>query len=181
MTSTILRTLTCATTLMLVTACGRDEARVAADTLANTTGMSSGMNGGMAGGTSGGTLANDAGTAGTTGTATAGEVDVEEITLGRSVGTDGKISDKTDEFRATDEIVAVVETDDDASGQELVARWTYRETEQLVEEQRQTVAAGDDARTTFRLKKSSAWPAGKYTLRILHNGREVRSSDFSVK
>jgi hypothetical protein len=119
-------------------------------------------------GTSAGTLASD-------------DVDVESLDLGRTVGTDGKIADKTDEFRPTDAIVAVVETDDNAAGKELIARWTYGDNDQLVEEQRQTIAAGNDVRTTFKLTKPTAWPTGKYHVRIIANGKERKSEEFSVK
>lgn len=166
------RTLTCATAaLLLATACGdrnENDNAIAGDSAAMTTGAS------------GGTLTNEPTTSANTG-ATVGEVDVEDVSLGRTIGSDGKISDKTDEFRTTDEIIAVVETDDNAAGQELVARWMYRETQQVVAEQREVVASGEDARTTFRLTKSSAWPAGKYTLQIMHAGRELNSTDFTVK
>ena len=153
-----------AATLLLATACGdrdRDETAVIADSTAYGATM----------------RADSAGAAGTL----AGDIDIESVDLGRSVGADGKISDGTDEFRTNDVIIAVVETDDDASGKELVARWTYGDNHQLVEEQRQTVAAGEDARTQFKLTKGGAWPAGKYTLHILHNGREVEKKEFSVK
>jgi hypothetical protein len=161
MTNFSIRTLTCATAAMLVaTACGDRRDRDMA--------MRGDTMGGITTGTSAGTLAN-------------AEIDIDDLSLGRSVGTDGKIRDKTDEFRTNDDIVAVVETDDGAAGQELVARWTYRETQQVVEEQRQVVAGGDDARTTFRLRKASAWPAGNYSVQIMHNGREVKSKDFTVR
>ena len=116
-----------------------------------------------------------------TGTVASDEVDIEGLELGRAVGTDGKITDKTNDFRPADDIVAVVETDDNEAGKELVARWTYGDNDQLVSEQRQTVAAGNEARTTFRLTKQNAWPTGTYHLRILHNGKEVKSEQFTVK
>jgi hypothetical protein len=119
--------------------------------------------------TSGGTLANT------------DDVDIEELTLGRGTSANGTVSEKTDEFRPTDAIVAVVETDDDDAGKELVARWTFGDNDQLVAEQREIVATGNDARTTFRLTKDSAWPTGKYHVRIMHNGKELKSADFTVK
>lgn len=150
------------------TACGRDGDRAerAADTMASNIGA--GMDS-MAG-----TIANGAANA-------TDNLDIESLELGRAVGTDGKISDETDEFRPNDEIIAVVETDDNAANKELLARWTYGDNEQVVNEQRQTVSTGDDVRTTFRLTKQGAWPVGKYHVRIMYNGREVKSADFEVK
>ncbi|MCO4099874.1 hypothetical protein [Gemmatimonas sp.] len=115
------------------------------------------------------------------GTLSGDDVDIEGLALGRTVGTDGKITDKLEEFRTTDTIVAVVETNENDAGKELSARWTYGDDEQLIEEQRQTVAAGEKARTMFRLTKASAWPVGTYHVRLLHNGKEVKSADFTVK
>lgn len=167
------RNLVCAgTMLVLATGCARtgDRAERAADTLATSSmrAMDS-----VAGTTSasGGTLSPD-------------DIDIEGLEVGRTVGADGKISDETDEFRPTDEIIAVVETDDNEAGKELLARWTYGEddkSEQVVNEQRQTVGAGRDARTTFRLTRQGAWPVGKYHLRIMAGGKEVKSKEFEVK
>ncbi|MES2525040.1 MAG: hypothetical protein V4617_20245 [Gemmatimonadota bacterium] len=128
-------------------------------------------------------LAVDSTTAANTGTGTMSteELDVESIEFGRAVGADGKVAEKIGDFGTRDTIVAVVETDDNAAGKELVARWTYGDNDQLVEEQRQTVAAGQDVRTTFRLTKASAWPTGTYHLRIMHNGKEEKSEQFTVK
>ena len=145
-------------TLLAVAACGdRDKAEntMMADSVAATS-------------NSGGTLSGD-------------DVDVEGLELGRTVGTDGKITDTMEEFRTTDTIVAVVETGENEAGKELRARWTYGDAEQLIEEQRQTVAAGEKVRTMFRLTKASAWTIGTYHVRILHNEKEVKSATFTVK
>ncbi len=115
------------------------------------------------------------------GTLSGDDVDIEGLELGRAVGTDGKIAEKMGEFRTTDTIVAVVETGENEAGKELRARWTYGDAEQLIEEQRQTVAAGEKARSTFRLAKASAWPVGTYHVRIFHNEKEVKSADYTVK
>lgn len=148
-----------ASTTLGLTACGernRGEERINTDSVATTS-------------TSGGTLA------------VAEEVEVESIKLGRSVGDYGAIADETNEFRPTDTIVAVVQTGDKDAGKELLARWTYGDKDQVVAEQRETIAVGNEARTTFRLSKSGAWPAGGYRLHILYNDREISSAQFTVK
>jgi hypothetical protein len=145
-------------TLLAVAACGdrdKKENTMMGDSVAATS-------------NSGGTLSGD-------------DVDVEGLELGRTVGTDGKIADKMEEFRTADTIVAVVETGENDAGKELRARWTYGDAEQLIEEQRQTVAVGEKARTMFRLAKASAWTVGTYHVRIFHNEKEVKSADFTVK
>lgn len=109
-------------------------------------------------------------------------IDVESLTLGRAVGPDNKVTDEADDFRPSDTIFAVLETDDDdAANQQLTARWTYGRDNQVVSEQTQTVAGGDDARTVFQLAKPSGWPTGNYRIQILHNGREIKTANFEVK
>ncbi|WP_353268256.1 hypothetical protein [Gemmatimonas sp.] len=145
-------------TLLAVAACGdrdKTENTMMGDSIAATS-------------NSGGTLSGD-------------DVDIQGIELGRAVGTDGTIADKMEEFRTTDTIVAVVETGENEAGKELTARWTYGDADQLIEEQRQTIAVGEKVRTMFRLTKPSAWPIGTYHVRILHNGKEVKSADYTVK
>lgn len=147
-------------TLFTLAACGdrnkTDDARIATDSA-------------VASSTSAGTITSD------------NDVDIEGLDLGRTVGADGKITDKTDEFRPNDIIIAVVETDDNEAGKELMVRWTYGDNDQVVFEQRQTVAAGTDARTAFRLQKPTAWPTGTYHVRVIYNGKEVKSEEFKVK
>lgn len=118
---------------------------------------------------SGGTLANT------------DDVDIEELTVGRGTSANGMVGEKTSDFRPMDTIIAVVETDDEDAGKELVARWTFGDNDQLVAEQREMVAAGSDTRTTFKLTKDSPWPTGEYHVRIMHNGKELKSADFNVK
>jgi hypothetical protein len=106
---------------------------------------------------------------------------VSDLELGRTVGADNKISDATDNFKPNDTIIAVVETDGSASGQTLVARWTF-EDGQLVEEQTQTVSAtGGKSYTQFKLSKPSGWPVGKYKVVVMMNNNEVESEEFEVK
>ena len=107
---------------------------------------------------------------------------VTELDLGRAVGADNKISDDTDDFKPNDTIYAVVQTEGAASGQMLVARWTFQDG-QLVEEQTQAVnnTGTGAALTQFRLNKPSGWPVGKYKVSIMMNGNEVESEEFEVK
>lgn len=113
--------------------------------------------------------------------ATTDEIDIEGIELGRAVNAEGKIAQKMGEFRTNDTIIAVIETDENAAGKEIAVRWSYGDADQLIEEQTQAVAAGSEARTMFRITKASAWPTGKYRIRVMHNGKEVKSEEFTVK
>lgn len=111
----------------------------------------------------------------------AGAFQVVDVALGRNVGADNRITDEANDFRPNDTIIAVVETNGAATGQALVARWTF-EDGQLVEEQTQTVnSTGGRAYTQFKLTKPSGWPPGKYKLSLMLNNNEVQSEEFDVK
>src|SRR5688572_3640965 len=66
----------------------------------------------------------------TTGTA---PVRVTDVTLGRAIGGDKAITDRTETFRPNDTIYASVATDGSASSATLRARWTF-EDGQVVDE-----------------------------------------------
>jgi hypothetical protein len=106
--------------------------------------------------------------------------DVGDIDMGRHVGADRKISDKTDDFAPTDTIYASVHTKGGSTPQQLTARWTF-ENGTVVAEDTQTVAAGADADTEFHIVKAGGWPKGKYTVHIMANGTEVKSKEVTVK
>lgn len=109
-----------------------------------------------------------------------GALRVTNVALGRTVGADNRITDETDDFKPNDTIIAVVETEGSATGQSLVARWTF-EDGQVVEEQTQAVSATNGrAYTQFRINKPSGWPTGKYRLSVMLNNNEVASEEFEV-
>jgi hypothetical protein len=106
---------------------------------------------------------------------------VGDLKLGKAIGSNNAITNETDDFGVRDTIYAVVQTSGSASGQSLVARWTFQDG-QVVEESTQPVnSTGAEARTVFRLTKPSAWPKGNYRVAILMNGQEMKTEDFEVK
>ena len=117
--------------------------------------------------------------AGATPAATA-NFEVGDIDMGRHIGADKKISDKTDDFAPTDTIYASVHTRGGSAPTTLVARWTFQDST-TVSEDTQTVQAGVDADTEFHIVKAGGWPKGKYTVHILANGAEVKTKDVTVK
>jgi len=112
---------------------------------------------------------------------TTNDVDIDNVSLGRSLKADNSIDDGTTDFGVRDTVIAVVETDHSPAGAQLKARWTYGDAEQLVAEQTESIASTDDARTVFRVVKSSAWPAGDYHLHLLSGDKELAKKDFKVK
>jgi hypothetical protein len=122
----------------------------------------------------GGDRAND--TAGTTGTA----VRVTDVTMGRAIGTDKSVADRTETFQPNDTIYASVATAGSAQGTTLRARWTF-EDGQLVDESTRTIAPNDRERTEFHISKPDGWPAGKYKLEIFLDNRAAETKTFEVK
>ena len=107
-------------------------------------------------------------------------VSVIDVDLGKAIGADKKITDKTDDFAPKDQIFASVHTMGTAPTASLTARWTF-ENGTVVDERTENIASNGDAYTEFHIAKPSGWPKGKYTLHLLLDGKEVRTKDFTVK
>ena len=119
----------------------------------------------------------DTGAAGTTG-GTA--VRVTDVTLGRAVGGDKAITDRTETFRPNETIYASVATDGSATSATLRARWTF-EDGQVVDESTRTIAPNNRERTEFHISKPNGWPGGKYKLEVFLDDRSVETKNFDVR
>jgi hypothetical protein len=124
----------------------------------------------------------DAGSAGTAGGAVeaGAPVRVADVTLGKGVGADKRVTSQTDTFGTRDTIYASVRTTGTGSGTQLTARWTFQDG-QVVDERTETISPTGEAYTEFHISKPSGWPAGRYTLRVLLNGSEVQTKEFTVR
>ena len=118
------------------------------------------------------------GSIGTT-TAATSTVRVADVNLGRSVGTDKQVADRTDQFKPNDTIYASVHTTGSAPNTTVTARWTFQDGQQI-DERSETISPSGDAYTEFHVAKPSGWPAGNYTLHVLVNGQETTTKTFSV-
>ena len=124
----------------------------------------------------------DSGSTADTGSRTevASAVRVSDVKLGRAIGADMRLTEETDDFRPTDVIYAVVETQGSGSPAALQARWTYEDGQVVDESSRNISAAGGDF-TEFHISKPSGWPKGKYKVEILLDGQPADTEDFEVK
>ena len=120
------------------------------------------------------------GTAGTTGTTGSTTVKVTDVTLGRAIGGDKAISDRTDSFRPNDTIYASVMTDGSAPSATLRAKWTF-EDGQTVDESSRAIAPNNRERTEFHISKPNGWPAGKYKLEVFLNDQSAETKTFEVQ
>jgi len=114
----------------------------------------------------------------TTGQPTA--LQVSEVRVGKKVDANKQISDQADNFSPKDTIYASVHTTGAAQNAQIVGRFTFQDG-QVVDERTESISPTGDAYTEFHIAKPSGWPAGKYTVHILVNGKEVQTKDFTVK
>jgi hypothetical protein len=112
--------------------------------------------------------------------APAAAVSVTAVELGRSIGGDKRVTDKTEQFSPKDVIYASVLTSGASSNTSLKARWTYQDG-QVVDESEQSIAPTGDATTEFHISKPDGWPAGKYKVEVSLNGVPAQTKDFEVK
>ena len=112
-------------------------------------------------------------------TGTAGSLRVTDLTLGRSVGGDKAVTDRTDSFKPNDTIYASVATEGPAQSATLRAKWSF-EDGQLVDESTQTIAPNGRARTEFHISKPNGWPAGKYKVEVFLNDMSADTKTFVV-
>lgn len=118
--------------------------------------------------------------AGVAASPTRGALSFVDVDMGRHVGDDRKVIDKTDDFAPTDTIFASVHTSGKATKEPLVGRWTF-ENGNTIAEEIDTVTTSGDAFSAFFIMKQGGLPKGKYTLHVLINGSEVRAKDATVK
>jgi hypothetical protein len=107
-------------------------------------------------------------------------VRVTDVTLGRAIGGDKAVTDRTETFRPNDTIYASVTTEGTAERVTLRARWTF-EGGQVVDESSRTISPRGQERTEFSISKPDGWPAGKYRLEVFVNDQSAQSKDFQVR
>ncbi len=107
-------------------------------------------------------------------------VRVTDVTLGRAIGGDKAVTDKTDDFQPNDTIYASVATEGTAASASLRARWTYGDG-QVVDEATRTIAPGGRALTEFHIAKPDGWPPGDYQVEIFLDGKSAETKKFEVK
>ena len=108
-----------------------------------------------------------------------GELNVNEVRLGRVLDAEGRVTEDVDDFGMRDTIRVSVRTEGAAQNATITARWMFGD--QVVDSTSQTVSPTGPAYTNFFIAKPDAWPAGDYRVVILVNGREVRTEDFDVE
>lgn len=116
----------------------------------------------------------------TPGTTTGAAVRVTDVSIGRAIGGDKAITDKTDTFKPNDTIYASVATDGSAQSATVRAKWTF-EDGQVVNDSTRTIAPNKAERTEFHISKPDGWPAGKYKVEVFLDNQSAGTKDFSVR
>lgn len=106
-------------------------------------------------------------------------VSVAEIDLGRSVS-NARVTDKTDDFKATDTVYASVRTTGTSTSSNLMARWTF-EDGQVVQESNQPIAPTGEAYTEFHISKPGGLPKGKYKVEVFLDNKSAGTKEFEIK
>ena len=104
-------------------------------------------------------------------------LEVGDIDMGRHIGPDQKITDKTDDFAPGDTIYAAVDTKNAGSGK-LTARWNA-EDGKVVKTDSMSVSPTADATTAFWMMAPAK--VGKYTVHIMLNDVEAKTKEVTVK
>lgn len=111
----------------------------------------------------------------------AGPIRVSDVTVGKAIGSDKRVTNATDNFAVRDTIYASVVTEGAATGAKLSTKWTFNN-KQVVKETSQNISpTGGTTVTEFHIDKASAWPKGKYKVEVMLDGVSAQTREFEVK
>jgi hypothetical protein len=104
------------------------------------------------------------------------------ISLGKSIGSDKKISTPAESFAKNDTIYVSVETVGSGTAV-LKAKWTYSKGDQstVVKDDSQTIMPTGPATSEFHISKPDGWPAGDYHVELALDDRTIGEKTFTVK
>ena len=108
------------------------------------------------------------------------EVKVTSVDLGKSVGADNRVVDKTETFNPNDVIYATILTDGSATNTVLKTVWMFQDG-QVVSQSERVITPNGAAATEFHIEKADGFPAGKYKVVVSLNGNPVQTKEFEVK
>ena len=112
-------------------------------------------------------------------TTVAAAIKVTDIELGRALGADKRITDKTDSFKPNETIYLSITTEGSSPSARITADWTYQDG-QAVKHDEVVIAPAGTAYTEFHIAKPGGWPAGDYKVEVMLNGASAGSKTFKV-
>ena len=105
---------------------------------------------------------------------------VAEVTLGKAIGTDKRITTPATTFATGDTIHASVHTMGKAPNTLVSVRWMF-EDGSIVREENETSPSPADSYSAFHISKSTPWANGRYKIVVLLNGREAHTTEFTIR
>lgn len=105
---------------------------------------------------------------------------VTSVEIGNEIGPDKRISAPAATFVPTDTIYVAIASDGTADSVTLTARWTY-EDGQVVDESSQEIEPAGPAASEFHIDMPDGFPAGRYQVEVLADGRSVETREFDVR
>ena len=109
-------------------------------------------------------------------------VAVSNLSVGKSIGADKKITGATDSFAKGDTMYVSVDTTGSGTAK-LDAKWTYTKGGKVavVKEESMTISANGPATNEFHVSKPDGWPAGDYQVDVMLDGKPAGSKKLTVK
>jgi len=109
---------------------------------------------------------------------------ITAVDLGTTVGADMKVTTPSTTFKPSDTIHAAVSTstsDPTATvPAKITTKWTYQDGAVVKEDTVEAQLAGTGV-THFSINSPKGFPAGKYKVEVLLDGRPVQTREFEVK
>jgi outer membrane murein-binding lipoprotein Lpp len=107
------------------------------------------------------------------------EVSVLDVDIGKRAEPDNEVDDEVETFAPSDTIYASVQTTGAVRQGAIAAKWTFPDGS-ILDQQAQPVTGDRSTDLLFFLTKAGGLAPGKYTFRVLVDGKEVRSQDVTV-
>ena len=107
-------------------------------------------------------------------------VRVTDVTVGRAVGGDKAITDRTDNFKPNDTMYVSVATEGSSPSATIRAKWSF-EDGQVVDESTRAIAPNNKERTEFHISKPDGFPTGKYKVEVFLNDQLTETKSFEVR
>jgi hypothetical protein len=108
------------------------------------------------------------------------DVTVSEISLGRTLETNRRVSQPREDFAPADTVYVSVVTNGSARRALLKARWTYQSSE-VVSESSLDIAPSGVTVSEFHVSRPSGLPRGGYQVEIFIDGASAGKRAFSVQ
>ena len=108
------------------------------------------------------------------------DVTVSEISLGRTLETNRRVTQPREDFAPADTVYASVVTAGTAQRALLKARWTYQGSE-VVSESSLDIAPSGVTVSEFHVSRPEGLPRGRYQVEIFVDGASAGKRGFSVQ